>query len=43
MHGTNHPELIPGKISHGCIRLRNEDITVLQQNIELGSPVDVLD
>ena len=22
IHGTNHPALIPGRISHGCIRLR---------------------
>ena len=23
VHGTNEPWLIPGRISHGCIRLRN--------------------
>ena len=23
VHGTDRPELIPGRVSHGCIRLRN--------------------
>ena len=26
VHGTNTPGLIPGRISHGCVRLRNADI-----------------
>src|SRR6266545_4119814 len=26
IHGTNAPELLPGRVSHGCVRLRNEDI-----------------
>ncbi|MGH3036389.1 MAG: L,D-transpeptidase family protein, partial [Gaiellaceae bacterium] len=26
IHGTNRPDLIPGAVSHGCIRLRNGDI-----------------
>ena len=26
LHGTNEPGLIPGRPSHGCIRLRNRDI-----------------
>jgi L,D-transpeptidase catalytic domain len=26
VHGTNSPELIPGRVSHGCIRMRNADI-----------------
>src|SRR5665809_59839 len=29
IHGTNQPELIPGPISHGCIRLSNADILEL--------------
>src|SRR3954453_12673976 len=26
IHGTNEPGLIPGHISHGCVRLRNSDV-----------------
>ena len=26
IHGTDRPELIPGRISHGCIRMRNADV-----------------
>jgi hypothetical protein len=26
IHGTNQPELLPGPVLHGCIRLRNADI-----------------
>jgi hypothetical protein len=26
IHGTDAPQLIPGRVSHGCIRLRNRDI-----------------
>ena len=27
IHGTNEPQLIPGNPSHGCVRMRNPDIT----------------
>src|SRR3712207_7736823 len=26
IHGTDRPDLLPGRVSHGCVRLRNEDI-----------------
>lgn len=39
IHGTNRPDLIPGQISHGCIRLRNADILRLEQLLPLGTPV----
>ena len=39
IHGTNQPGLIPGYISNGCVRLRNEDILALGRRIELGTPV----
>ncbi len=42
IHGTNEPDLIPGRISHGCVRLRNADVTTLAGSIELGDPVDVV-
>ena len=31
IHGTDQPGLIPGRISHGCIRLRNADILRLSR------------
>jgi L,D-transpeptidase catalytic domain len=41
IHGTNQPGLIPGRPSHGCIRMRNRDITWLARNIQLGTPVRI--
>jgi L,D-transpeptidase catalytic domain len=41
IHGTNHPELIPGRISHGCIRLRNPDIRRLATLMPVGTPIAV--
>lgn len=41
IHGTNEPELIPGRISHGCIRLRNQDIVRLSRLMPLGTPVTI--
>ena len=41
IHGTNAPGLIPGRISHGCIRLRNGDITRLNRMMPVGTPVSV--
>jgi lipoprotein-anchoring transpeptidase ErfK/SrfK len=39
IHGTNQPALIPGRISHGCVRVRNRDITRLRRMMPLGTPV----
>jgi hypothetical protein len=41
IHGTNAPALIPGRISHGCIRLRNDDILRLSRLMPVGTPVTV--
>ena len=42
IHGTDEPGLIPGRPSHGCIRLRNADITRLWHLIAVGTPIDVI-
>lgn len=42
IHGTNEPQLIPGRPSHGCIRLRNGDITRLWAMIGVGTPIEIL-
>jgi hypothetical protein len=41
IHGTNQPELIPGRISHGCVRLRNVDILRLGRLMPIGTPVTI--
>jgi len=41
IHGTNRPTLIPGRISHGCIRLRNADILRLDRLMPPGTPLTI--
>jgi hypothetical protein len=41
LHGTNQPGLVPGRPSHGCIRLRNRDILRLYRLAERGTPIDI--
>jgi lipoprotein-anchoring transpeptidase ErfK/SrfK len=41
IHGTDRPDLVPGRISHGCIRLRNEDILRLARRMPVGTPVTI--
>lgn len=41
IHGTDEPQLIPGRPSHGCIRMRNADITRLWAMIALRTPIEV--
>jgi hypothetical protein len=42
IHGTNEPRLIPGRISHGCIRMRNADILKLKQLLPIGTPLTIV-
>ena len=40
IHGTNQPQLIGDAVSHGCIRLDNDDIEALVDlQLPLGVPV----
>src|SRR5436190_1821884 len=41
VHGTSMPELIPGRISHGCIRMRNEASLRLAQLMPVGTPLTI--
>ena len=41
IHGTNRPELVPGRVSHGCVRMRNDDILALGRLMPVGTPVTV--
>jgi lipoprotein-anchoring transpeptidase ErfK/SrfK len=42
IHGTNQPGLLPGRVSHGCIRMRNGDIVRLARLMPVGTPLTVL-
>ncbi len=41
IHGTNDPSSIGNRRSHGCIRMRNQDIEALVPILPLGTPVDI--
>jgi lipoprotein-anchoring transpeptidase ErfK/SrfK len=41
LHGTNQPQSIGQAVSHGCIRLRNEDIQRLHETVPVGTAVYV--
>jgi hypothetical protein len=39
LHGTDKPQSIGQAVSHGCVRLRNEDIAYLYSIVPVGTPV----
>ena len=41
LHGTSEPGLIPGRPSHGCIRLKNRDIERLYELTPIGTPLRI--
>jgi lipoprotein-anchoring transpeptidase ErfK/SrfK len=41
IHGSDQPWLIGQSISHGCIRLYNQDVVWLSKRIPLGTPVRI--
>ncbi len=41
LHGTDQPRLIPGAVSHGCIRFTNADIKRLGALMPIGTPLTV--
>jgi hypothetical protein len=41
IHGTNQPEILPGRVSHGCVRLRNAAIRRLDRLMRVGTPVTI--
>jgi lipoprotein-anchoring transpeptidase ErfK/SrfK len=42
IHGTNTPQLIPGDVSHGCVRMKNAALTKLVDLTGIGTPVDIV-
>ncbi|UDY37066.1 L,D-transpeptidase [Dermatobacter hominis] len=41
LHGTNRPELIGQDVSNGCIRVPNEQILKIADQIPMGTPIDI--
>jgi L,D-transpeptidase catalytic domain len=41
IHGTNQPEILPGRVSHGCVRLPNSSISRLDRLMRIGTPVSI--
>ena len=39
LHGTSQPASVGRAVSHGCVRLRNEDIAKLYAMVPVGTPV----
>src|SRR3954471_14179109 len=39
IHGTNEPNLIPGRPSHGCVRMKNASILKLARKMGPGTPL----
>ena len=42
LHGTNDPSGIGRVVSHGCIRMLNQDITRLERVLPLGTPIAIV-
>jgi lipoprotein-anchoring transpeptidase ErfK/SrfK len=42
IHGTNNPGSVGGFVSHGCIRMYNQDILDLYERVSFGTSVVVL-
>ena len=41
-HGTPHRWTVGRAVSHGCVRLLNENVSTLYGQVKLGTPVTVL-
>ena len=41
IHGTDSPQLLPGQVSHGCIRMRNADIRRLAKLMPIGTALTI--
>ncbi|MEY2547937.1 MAG: hypothetical protein QOD64_519 [Verrucomicrobiota bacterium] len=41
IHGTNHEEDVGTPASHGCVRMKNEDVIELFDRVTEGTPVEI--
>ncbi len=42
IHGTNNPKSIGKAVSHGCVRLYNEDVIEVYDRTPVGTPVTII-
>jgi hypothetical protein len=42
IHGTDRPELLGQRVSHGCIRLENRFAQRLYHNVQVGTPIVIV-
>ena len=42
IHGTHDPATVPGRETHGCIRLKNDDLVKLSKFVDKGTVVVIL-
>lgn len=42
IHGTDRPELLGQRVSHGCIRLENKFVQRLYHNVQIGTPIVII-
>jgi Uncharacterized protein conserved in bacteria len=42
IHGTNSPGSIGGFVSHGCIRMQNDDVLELSSMVSVGTTVQIV-
>lgn len=43
IHGTNDPKSIGRRVSHGCVRLPNDMLTLLWKEVEVGTEVYIFE
>ena len=41
IHGTSSPWLLPGRVSHGCVRIKNAELLRLFRLMPLGTPLAI--
>ena len=41
IHGTNNPRILPGAVSHGCIRMVNTAVLRLSRLLQVGTPLTI--
>ena len=42
IHGNNDASVLGSNVTHGCVRIDNDAITMLSRQLPLGTPVDIV-
>ncbi|WP_431868058.1 L,D-transpeptidase family protein [Nocardiopsis eucommiae] len=43
LHGTDDESGLGGEVSHGCVRVSNDDVTWMAERLPIGTPVEIND